>query len=247
MEVHHHSHTERKIWTHYFWEFFMLFLAVTLGFFVENQREHYVENKREKQYIKSFYEDLTDDEHDLQLNADFLIDQMQKADTLEVLMMNIKIGQPANRIYMYLREMTRSSPGRLYPNDRTIVQLRHAGGMRLIKNKSVSDSMVGYYRTAEVIQFQTDEGLNSRRELREKYIPLVNAKDFLKVIDSTNTIRNVPENLYLRKVDAEIINGCIIEIDRIKTLNLAIAKRILNLKEKATRIKEFLRKEYHLK
>jgi len=35
MEVHAHTHTERKKWTHYFWEFFMLFLAVTLGFFVE--------------------------------------------------------------------------------------------------------------------------------------------------------------------------------------------------------------------
>jgi hypothetical protein len=30
--------------------FFMLFMAVTLGFFVENQREHYVEYIREKQY-----------------------------------------------------------------------------------------------------------------------------------------------------------------------------------------------------
>ena len=35
MEVHSHTHTPRKKWTHYFWEFFMLFLAVTLGFFVE--------------------------------------------------------------------------------------------------------------------------------------------------------------------------------------------------------------------
>ena len=33
----------------------MLFLAVTLGFFVENQREHYVEHLREKQYAKSLY------------------------------------------------------------------------------------------------------------------------------------------------------------------------------------------------
>lgn len=24
MEVHHHSHTPRQRWTHYFWEFFML-------------------------------------------------------------------------------------------------------------------------------------------------------------------------------------------------------------------------------
>ena len=53
MEVHTHTHTPRKKWTHYFWEFFMLFLAVTLGFFVENQREHLVEHRREKQYIRS--------------------------------------------------------------------------------------------------------------------------------------------------------------------------------------------------
>src|SRR5574342_530876 len=58
MEVHAHTHTERKKWTHYLWEFFMLFLAVTAGFFVENQREHIVEHKRGQQYIKSFVEDL---------------------------------------------------------------------------------------------------------------------------------------------------------------------------------------------
>ena len=28
MEVHAHTHTERKKWTHYFWESLMLFLAV---------------------------------------------------------------------------------------------------------------------------------------------------------------------------------------------------------------------------
>jgi len=28
MEVHHHSHTTRCKWTHYFWEFLMLFLSV---------------------------------------------------------------------------------------------------------------------------------------------------------------------------------------------------------------------------
>jgi hypothetical protein len=50
MEVHAHTHTERKKWTHYLWEFLMLFLAVTLGFFVENQREHYIEKKRAKEY-----------------------------------------------------------------------------------------------------------------------------------------------------------------------------------------------------
>jgi hypothetical protein len=35
-------------WKHYLFEFFMLFLAVTAGYFVENQREHYLEHQRKK-------------------------------------------------------------------------------------------------------------------------------------------------------------------------------------------------------
>ena len=192
MEVHQHAHTARKKWTHYFWEFFMLFLAVTLGFFVENQREHFIEQKREKQYIQSFYEDLTADEDDLQSNINFLRQQAREADSLETLLLHITIQQPANRIYMYLRGITRSSAGLVFPNDRTIVQLRNAGGMRLIKNKNVSDSMVSYYRAAEIIQFITQEGLIHRRTLRQTYMPLIEAKNFFKVLDSTNTVIDVP-------------------------------------------------------
>jgi hypothetical protein len=40
-------------WKHYLFEFFMLFLAVTLGFLVENLREHYVEHGRAKQFLQS--------------------------------------------------------------------------------------------------------------------------------------------------------------------------------------------------
>src|SRR5574339_1214053 len=61
MEVHHHSHTSRKKWTHYFWEFLMLFLAVFCGFLAEYQLEHKIEKDRAKQYVVSFYEDLKTD------------------------------------------------------------------------------------------------------------------------------------------------------------------------------------------
>jgi hypothetical protein len=61
MEVHHHSHLASgethgsepaihgvgKKFTHYIWEFLMLFLAVFCGFLAENIREHNVgEEKR---------------------------------------------------------------------------------------------------------------------------------------------------------------------------------------------------------
>jgi hypothetical protein len=247
METHHPHHvTHKKKWTEYLLEFFLLFLAVFLGFLAENWREHIIESNREKQYVKSFYEDLTADERDLQVNMDFLRQQMRQADSLQELMLEINIKEPANRIYMYLRGITRSSTGLVHPNDRTIVQLRNAGGMRMIKNKSVSDSMVGYYRNAEIIQFLNQDGLISKTSLREKSIPLMNAADFAKIIDSTSAIINPSENIYMRKADPDIINSCLIEVNRIKTLNSTIANRIQNLKEMAGRIKEFSKREYHL-
>jgi len=247
MDVHTHSHTPRKKWHHYFWEFLMLFLAVTLGFFVENQREHYIEAKRERQYIQSFYDDLTADERELQSNINFLRAQAQQADSLHALMKNITTKHPANLVYMYLRGVVRGTAGLLYPNDKTIVQLRNAGGMRLIKNKGVSDSMALYYREVELIQFLNQEGQVNKASLREKSIPLLNADDYAKIVDSNSAIINPSETIYLRQADPEVINSCLIEVNRIKTLNGGIALRIQRLKERAGRIKDFIKKEYHLK
>ena len=62
MEVHHAHHpAHKKKVSEYFLEFFMLFFAVTLGFFAENQREHLVEGHREQQFMQSLYEDLKKD------------------------------------------------------------------------------------------------------------------------------------------------------------------------------------------
>src|SRR4030095_1909637 len=61
MEVHHHSHTARKKWTHYFWEFLMLFLAVSLGFYAENLREGMIHKEQVKTNMRSLLSDLRSD------------------------------------------------------------------------------------------------------------------------------------------------------------------------------------------
>src|ERR1700757_2827643 len=65
MEVHHQGHIAKKNFKEHLFEFFMLFLAVTLGFFVENIREHLIENSREKDYVHSIGEDLQQDIYQL--------------------------------------------------------------------------------------------------------------------------------------------------------------------------------------
>jgi hypothetical protein len=54
MEVHHPHHTPKSI-KDYTSEFIVIFIALTLGFFVENQREHYIEGIREKELAHSLY------------------------------------------------------------------------------------------------------------------------------------------------------------------------------------------------
>ncbi len=62
METHHHGHVHHdKKWKDYLFEFLMLFLAVTAGFFVENLREHYVEKERALGLVSSLETDLRKD------------------------------------------------------------------------------------------------------------------------------------------------------------------------------------------
>ena len=225
----------------------MLFLAVFCGFLAEYQLEHKIEKDREKQFVRSFYEDLTADEIDLNTVVEQLNSHVRKADSLQYLMKDITVTQPANQVYTYLREIIRNSLAVFHPNDRTIVQLRNSGGMRLIRNKSVSDSMVSYYRTIELIQFLSEDALAAKRRLRDAYTLLLDADDFIKTIDSKSNVVNPAETLYLRKADKDIINLCRIELDRIGSVSSGIANRMVRLKEKAGRIKEFIKNEYHLK
>jgi hypothetical protein len=61
MEVHHHPdlHHKPKKWKEYFLEFLMIFLAVTLGFFAENIREHFTDKNNTKVYLETYRDELT--------------------------------------------------------------------------------------------------------------------------------------------------------------------------------------------
>src|SRR5438132_441270 len=61
MEVHHHPKAENKNLKEYFLEFLMMFLAVTMGFFAENIREHIVNKTKEKDVVMALYDDIKKD------------------------------------------------------------------------------------------------------------------------------------------------------------------------------------------
>ncbi len=141
MEVHAHSHTPRKKWTHYFWEFLMLFLAVFCGFLAEYQLEHKIENDREKQFVKSLVEDLQQDTSNLLVSIKSFKYQENYFDT--ILKLFPKLGQGYNH------SLNNSMVGVMgwkdfIATDKTMEQLKYAGGMRLIRKRKVADAIAGY-------------------------------------------------------------------------------------------------------
>lgn len=152
MEVHHHSHHPKK-WKEYLTEFIMLFAAVTLGFFAENQREHVVERHREKQYLESLMGDLAKDKQEMTFARNFTANQIAGLDTAIDLLTN-GIWNAENIKTMYRVSLRTGGTRPITFIDRTSSQLR-SGGMRLIEDKNISNLITEYWQLiAQLNEFE---------------------------------------------------------------------------------------------
>ena len=142
MEVHAHSHTARQKWTHYFWEFLMLFLAVTLGFFVENQREHYIEHQREKKYALQLYKDLKFDTLVFSDLSGSMIKGLKLYDSASLLFQK-KVTFTDDEFVRLSRRLLKSyDPTNI---STTFNQMKSSGSLRYIRNDELSAELSNYY------------------------------------------------------------------------------------------------------
>lgn len=169
MEVHHPHHvTHKKKWFEYLLEFFMLFLAVFLGFVAENIREHIAENNREKEYVQLFIEDLQNDSLIVKKAIPQVHQAVKGIDTLINQLYLYIDGKADTRIMYYTyHHYVRNWSLLAKLSERTIEQLKSSGNMRLIRNKEtaniISDAEVGFndydehIRTLLAMQQSTSE------------------------------------------------------------------------------------------
>lgn len=145
MEVHHPHHlTHKKKWGEYLLEFFMLFLAVFLGFVAENIRENIADSAKEKEYIISMIEDAKTDTANIRQAITLNSNRIMHLDSLTLLCGDYKAAENIDaQMYRHYKPGL-IHPAFISPAERTIQQLKNAGGMRLIKNKTAVDSIVLY-------------------------------------------------------------------------------------------------------
>ena len=168
MEVHHHAHTDshrgKKKWTHYFWEFMMLFLAVFCGFLAENMRERVVENHRAYDYATNLYQDIQLDRDELKRGINQTYFMIDAIDSLVAIYKRIPPAGPVpGSFYYYARFAT--STFRVDWSKSTIDQLIQSGNLRYFRSKMLVEDISFYYYMQGIVAEQNRMDMTHRDKI----------------------------------------------------------------------------------
>ena len=246
MEVHAHTHSPRKKWTHYFWEFLMLFLAVFCGFLAEYKLEHTIEHNREEQFITTLIEDLKSDTAQLTQVIAYKRRREKMVDSLIMILSSPDYAKHGSDIYYYARNLTR--PQYFFPNDRTIQQLKNSGSLRLIRNLAVSDSIMFYDQQVRYLLTLNEDERSIRDNFRDLMGGIFDGKVFYSQIDSNDFAhyKKPDGNPALLLTDAISINKVVSGAQYLKSVTRGIRDRQGRIKNAAEQLLLFLQKEYRL-
>jgi len=258
MEVHAHSHTARKKWTHYFWEFLMLFLAVFCGFLAEYQLEHKIEKDREKQFMQTMVEDLKSDSAQLNRLIKSRKSRIRELDSLFHLISSDEYLTNGRKVYE-LYEFPYWDILRFFPSDRTMQQLKNGGNLRLIRKKNVSNALIKYdvwvRNRKEYELLQTELATQINQHLEKLLDPLIIEKATKAYTDKqldTDTLlkrsgrMDLPDDITISKLldtDKKIF---LKYINQVKTIYLEYLRDNMSEKKLAEETLALVTKEYNV-
>ena len=257
MEVHKHPHhvTHKKKWGEYLLEFFMIFLAVFLGFVAENKREHMVEEDRAKQYAKSLISDLRNDTVMVNDHIQQITMNMNRIDSLCGYVYDKSLNQINNFDLIY-----KSSIGSYNPytwNRATLEQIKSSGSLRYF-NDSIVKKISAYDAFTRHMDddYQVDEDQNSKPFTKREQILDMNYPGRLVVFlySKYDSLKNAAYYEEMRNLNKPLVAK---DINDIKVLvNEAVQLRALirirrdvelpRLVKDATELIELLKESYDL-
>ena len=255
MEVHAHSSpahsgTGRKKWTHYFWEFLMLFLAVFCGFLAEYQLEHKIEKNRERQYMQSMVKDLVADT--AHLNEGFPRKE-ERITAIDSLFEYFTVHRDKKTIPAYIHNlMRRSSWDRAYDrNNITMTQLKNAGNMRLVRKKNVADSILNYDFCWERADSYYKQAYWNNSGIVNEYIKKIISDYSLLPYYKANTTTAARLEGEAAGITIAINTTLLLEyLNHLHKLKITIVQDkefYRDIEKRAERLIDLIQKEYHLK
>ena len=248
MEVHHHGHVHhQKKWKEYMFQFLMLFLAVFCGYLAEYQLEHTVEKDREKQYIQTMSEDLGFDTSALNTSIEELSKQILGKDSM-ILLLNKEKWTDEEVVQLY--DFHWNYIGYGFPalfSKRTTAQLFNAGGLRLIRNQKVSDSITAYVANVDMIEDlkQAASVLYSQKALDISASIFDNK--FIRFLPYEPYSRDTAGHPYLLTTNRMEIKKFAFMLEQDKDGFIELIATLHRQKYYAIKLIQLIKKEYHLK
>ena len=245
MEVHAHTHTARKKWTHYFWEFLMLFLAVFCGFLAEYRLEHKIEREKEKQYIGSLILDLKDDTLIIAKQKAALEKSIILLDSLSVFLDSPELARKnGEAIYYTSRVGNRTAP--LVNNSRTFDQLTNSGGFRLISEAETSNRIMNYYSLLPELRMV--EGIFKQENEAYKAVAsrIIDPAVYRRQINRDGTINRIGGNPALFSYDAALLKQLGFYAVQMNGSRQGMIPLLQTLKQSAGELLKYLQDHYHL-
>jgi hypothetical protein len=255
MEVHHHPHAHhKKKWTDYLFEFLMLFLAVSAGFFVENQREHYVEHHRSEQYAVFLFNDLVRDTINLAERTAFMWTGTKKLDTLIDLLRSFKDNDSVTAKIYDLSAYAYSGVF-FSATTSTMDQLKNSGSLRYFKDTGLVGHFSRYDTDLQRLKGVEDRNAYLNEQTRTFLVQFLDLNNIERVTPNISTDASgpdpvhasIPGSLKLYKTDREQLNqyANLCALKKIDwTTRMDLQKRLLN---SARDLIASLKKEYEIK
>lgn len=160
---------KKSSWKKYALEFLMVFAAITLGFFADNQREKWGENSRGVQYAHRLVEDLDLDSIRMEEVKANYTSRKQQINTLIILMQGGLEKKPfLDSLFAYFTLPGSSSlvTGINYVENLATRDELKSGNMRLIRSDSIVRKLSLYNRREQIF-------LGNQTRYREKRIELL--------------------------------------------------------------------------
>ncbi|HEY5967293.1 MAG TPA: hypothetical protein VIU35_04905 [Chitinophagaceae bacterium] len=244
MEVHAHTHTARKKWTHYFWEFLMLFLAVFCGFLAEYQLEHKIEKDREKKFMLLLVQDIQSDIDSIAKIKIHRAERYLQAMSLHTSLINGEYKSNGADVYYWGRNVSRRQF--FLSADGTMQQLKSSGNLRLVRSSQIIQKIIAYDVAYRNYLQQLDIESELVSDYRMSAVRIFDAGKFKTVIGGKNTTR--PDgNPQLIDTSLTAINELSNKLNYMMAAQFRLNNLLDGLSKKAVELSGLIKKEYRLK
>ena len=220
MEVHHHPQVEKKSFKEYLLEGVMIFIAVTMGFFAENIREHFADKKSEKLIISALKKDLVKDTillHDLIDNYIPTYHSWIDSSHLNVDSLSLKGNERK-----FCKAFFNATFWKIYtPPAIALTLLKNPSTFNLIEDETVKKEILNYNVTIDHYTKYSEFLTNLQHYIDTSFVSIVSRYTSRALLDSLNirenflNNNNLPKTILFKTNDKTILKNYVNKLDPI--------------------------------